>query len=362
MFDKYDPLKKKQFRLINPQGTLTNKAEFTKDADSILEEGLKRMLFARTVDLKAVSFQRQGRMYTYPPNLGQEAIAAAAGLVMKREDWLVPAYRELGAWMAKGATLDELFLYWSGFEDGGAFKNASNMMPVSVPIASQLLHATGIGFALKYKKEPGAVFAFCGDGGTSEGDFHEALNFAGVWKVPVVFVVQNNGYAISCPVSRQTAAESIAVKSVAYGIHGIQIDGNDLAACYQAMKTARDFAEKEQQAVLIEAITYRAGAHTTSDDPGRYRTKEEEEQRKKEDPISRIRKFLLKNDRWSEEEEKTMVEQFGKQVDVAFQKVESAPPYPLEDVFRYQFAEMPETLNRQMAAYQRFSNWKEAQA
>lgn len=362
MFDKYNPLKKKQFRLINPQGTLVNKNEFTEDADSILEEGLKRMLLARTVDLKAVSFQRQGRMYTYPPNLGQEAIAAAAGLVMKDEDWLVPAYRELGAWMAKGATLKEMFLYWSGFEEGGAFKNASNMMPVSVPIASQLLHATGIGFALKYKKEPGAVFAFCGDGGTSEGDFHEALNFAGVWKVPVVFVVQNNGYAISCPVSRQTAAESIAIKSVAYGIRGIQVDGNDLAACYQSMKTARDFAEKEQEPILIECMTYRAGAHTTSDDPGRYRSKEEEEKWKKEDPIARIRTFLVKANRWSESEEEKLVEQFGKQVDVAFQEVESAPPYPLEDVFRYQFAEMPETLRREMAAYQRFASWKEAQA
>ena len=171
MFDKYDPLKKKLFRLIDHRGKVVNKTEFTKDADAILEEGLKRMLLARTVDMRAVSYQRQGRMFTYPPNLGQEAISAAAGLVMKDEDWLVPAYRELGAWMAKGATLYEMFLYWSGFEEGGAFKNAKNMMPVSVPIASQLLHATGIAFALKHRKEPGVAFGFCGDGATSEGDF-----------------------------------------------------------------------------------------------------------------------------------------------------------------------------------------------
>jgi len=362
MFDKYSPLKKKQFRLIDHRGKLVNKTEFTPETDAILEEGLRRMLLTRTVDQRAVSYQRQGRMFTYPPNLGQEAISVAAGLVLKDEDWLAPAYRELGAWLAKGMTLQEVFLYWSGHEDGSAHKKAKNLLPVSVPIASQLLHATGIGYALKHKGAPGVAFGFTGDGGTSEGDFHEALNFAGVWKVPVVFVVQNNGYAISCPVSKQTAAESIAIKSVAYGIRGIQVDGNDLAACYRVMKHARDHAEAHHEPVLIEAMTYRAGAHTTSDDPGRYRTKEEEAAWQDKDPIHRLRTFLAAQDRRSEAEEEKLVEQYGKQVDAAFRDVENYPPYPLEDVFRYQYAEMPEDLKAQMVAYQRFAAARESRS
>lgn len=361
MFDKYSPLKKKIFRLIDHQGKIVNQKEFEDDTDKILEEGLKRILLTRTVDLRAVSYQRQGRMFTYPPNLGQEAATVAAGMVMRDEDWLVPAYRELGAWLAKGVTLKEMFLYWSGHEDGSRHTRAKNVLPIAVPIASQLLHATGIGYALKYQKKPGVVFGFCGDGGTSEGDFHEALNFAGVWNVPVVFVIQNNGYAISCPFEKQTAAESVAIKSVAYGIKGIQVDGNDLAACHQAFKLARDHAEKHKEPVLVEAVTYRAGAHTTSDDPGRYRTKEEEESWKDKDPVIRLRNYLTGKKRWDEADEEKLMEQYGKEVDAAFAEVENYPDYPVEDVFKYQYAEMPDDLKAQLVEYQKFMKWKESQ-
>lgn len=362
MFEAYAPQKKKMFRIMDHRGKIVNKTAFTADIDSVLEEGLKRILLTRTVDLRAVSYQRQGRMYTYPPNIGQEAITVAAGMVMEEKDWLVPAYRELGAWLAKGMTLQEVFLYWSGHEDGSKFTKAKNMLPVSVPIASQLLHATGIGYALKYQEEEGVVFAFCGDGGTSQGDFHEALNFAGVWQVPVVFIIQNNGYAISCPTSKQTASESIAIKSLAYGIKGIQVDGNDLAACYAAMKTAKETAQANMEPVLIECMTYRMGAHTTSDDPSKYRTKEEEESWADKDPVLRLRAYLTAKDRWDESGEEHLMEQYGKEVDVAFADVENYAPYPLEDVFQYQYADMPADLKAQMVAYQKFANWKESQS
>ena len=361
MFDTYSPLKKKMFQLMDHRGKIVSKKAFEAVTEETLVEGLRRILRTRTVDQRAVSYQRQGRMYTYPPNIGQEAITVAAGMVMEDHDWLVPAYRELGAWLAKGVTLQEFFLYWKGHEDGSKFSKAKNMLPVSVPIASQLLHATGIGYALKYQKKDGVVFAFCGDGGTSQGDFHEALNFAGVWKVPVIFVVQNNGYAISCPTAKQTAAESIAVKSVAYGIKGLQVDGNDLAACYQAFKTARETAQENMEPVLIEFMTYRMGAHTTSDDPGKYRTREEEAGWADKDPVLRLRTYLSGLGKWDEKTEEQLLEQYGKEVDAAFKDVEEYTAYPLEDVFQYQYSDMPADLKAQMVDYQKFVNWKETQ-
>ncbi len=360
MFEEYNPLKEKIFRVIDNEGKVINKKWMPEITDKKLIKAYKDMLFARIADLQTVSYQRQGRIYTYPPNHGQEAISGATAMVMRNEDWLVPAFRELGAYIAKGATLKEIFLVFMGNEEGAIFKNANNMLPMSVPIASQLAHATGIGYEIKYNKKEQVVFAFVGDGGTSEGDFHESLNFAAVWKVPVVFIVQNNQYGISTPFKMQTVSKGIAIKSVAYGMEGIQVDGNDFFAMYQAVKNAAEHALAGKGPVLIEAETYRRGAHTTSDDPTKYRTKEEETVWGLKDPLYRLNKYLINKKIWTQKEEDQLVIEYKKEVDRQFEAAENHPAYQLEDVFKYMYDEMPEDLKKQQNDYENFMKWKEA--
>jgi pyruvate dehydrogenase E1 component alpha subunit len=358
MFKEYTPLKNKMFQVMDNHGKITNPKWMPEIEPERLVKIYKDMLFARTADLQTVSYQRQGRIYTYPPNYGQEAIAAAAGALIKDHDWMVPAFRELGTMLAKGVTLKEMFLYFMGNEEGSNFKNAKFTLPISVPIASQLVHAAGIGYAINYKKERKVVYAFVGDGGTSEGDFHEAINFAGVWKVPVIFIIQNNQYGISTPTSMQTASENLAVKSVAYGVKGIQVDGNDIFAMYKVLEESSELCLNGEGPVLIEAVTYRKGAHTTSDDPTKYRTKEEEESWEEKDPIRRLKAYLIANDMWSEKEEEKIIPQFKEEIDRQFIEAENHPPYPKEDVFRHLYAEMPDDLKEQENQYDRFLQWK----
>jgi len=360
MFDQFDPADDKMLQVIDNNGKVISKELMPKLSDDGMLKLYKDMLFVRTLDHMIVSYQRQGRVYTYPPNYGQEAIGVAAGAVLRHEDWLVPAFRELGAWLAKGVTMKEVFMFNMGFEEGTRFAGANHMLPSSVPIASQLLHASGIGYAIKYQKKDEVVMAFVGDGGTSEGDFHEALNFAGVWKVPVIFVVQNNQYAISVPVKMQTASVNIAIKSKAYGIKGIKVDGNDIFAMLAAFRYAHEYARKEQQAVLIEAVTYRKGAHTTSDDPTKYRTTEEEKEWDLKDPLRRMRLFLEKKKLWSEDQEKKLVDEYEKEIDRQFIETEQTVQYPLEDAIKYTYAEMPQDLRDQQIEHEKFLQWKNA--
>lgn len=354
MFKEYNPIKKKQFQIIDNEGKIMNQKFMLKLSDDEILKAYKDMLFARTADLQIVSYQRQGRIYTYPPNYGQEAIGSAIGKVMAETDWLVPAFREMGAWLAKGVSLKEIFLYFMGHEDGSLLKNAKNMLPISVPIASQLTHAAGIAYEIKFHKKKDVVFAVVGDGGTSEGDFHEGLNFAGVWNVPVVFVVQNNQYGISTPFKIQTASDGIAIKAMAYGIEGIQVDGNDYFAMYQALKTAREHAAVGKGPVLIEAVTYRKGAHTTSDDPTKYRTKKEEESWEVKDPLKRLKLFLTDKKLFSEKEEQKLISEYKKEIDRQFEEVEHNMNYPLDDVFQYLYEELPADLLVQKKEYERY--------
>ncbi|MDX9729880.1 MAG: pyruvate dehydrogenase (acetyl-transferring) E1 component subunit alpha [Bacteroidales bacterium] len=358
MFDQFDPADDKMLQVIDNNGKVISKELMPKLSDDEMLKLYKDMLFVRTLDHMIVSYQRQGRVYTYPPNYGQEAIGVAAGAVLRHDDWLVPAFRELGAWLAKGATMKDVFMFNMGFEEGTKFAGANHMLPSSVPIASQLLHAAGIGYAIKYEKKDEVVMAFVGDGGTSEGDFHEALNFAGVWKVPVIFVVQNNQYAISVPVKMQTASINMAIKSKAYGIKGIKVDGNDIFAMLAAFRYAHEYARKESQAVLIEAVTYRKGAHTTSDDPTKYRTTDEEKEWDLKDPLRRMKLFLEKKKLWSDAQEEKLVDEYNKEIDRQFMETEQTVTYPLEDAFKYTYAEMPQELRDQQIEHEKFLQWK----
>ena len=357
--DDYKPIDNKLFQIIDNEGKLINPSYFPEISNDNLIKAYKSMLFARTADVMAVSFQRQGRMYTYPPNYGQEAISIAAGLLVREDDWLVPAFREMGAWLAKGATLKEIFLYFIGNEEGTVFINAKHMLPISVPIASQLLHAVGVGYEINYHKKDEVVFAFVGDGGTSTGDFNEALNFAAVWKTPVIFIVQNNQYAISVPLKKQSTAINLAVKSLAFGLPGIKVDGNDVFAMYAALKEAHDYARNGNGPMLIEALTYRMGAHTTSDDPTKYRTKEEEQEWAKTNPLKRLKQYLLDHDLWKEDEEQ-LIAQYKKEVERQFEEAENHKAYELDDVFNYMYVDMPDELKRQKVDYENFLAWKEA--
>ncbi len=360
MFTEYSVLENKLFQIIDDNGKVVNPSYMPSLSDSEVLKVYKQMLFARTADLQTVSYQRQGRIFTYPPNYGQEAISAAVGLRIRENDWLVPAFREMGAMLAKGVTLKELFMYFMGYEDGSAFKGANRVLPISVPIASQLVHASGIGYAINQTKEDSIVYAFVGDGGTSEGDFHEAINFAGVWKVPVIFIIQNNQYGISTPTRMQTASESLAIKAVAYGVKGIKVDGNDLFAMIKAIDESIEVCKKGEGPVLIEAITYRKGAHTTSDDPTKYRTKEEEMEWDKKDPMKRLMGYLQERGLWSSNEEEAILPQYKEEVDRQFIEAENYGPYPKEDIFKFMYTQMPEDLKDQLNEYERFLKWKES--
>jgi pyruvate dehydrogenase E1 component alpha subunit len=361
MFKEFDPAKNKIFRIMDNNGKIINPKWKPDIKDQDIVKAYRDMLFVRTADQMAVSYQRQGRMFTYPPNYGQEAISQALSMVwQKDDDWMVPAFRELGAWLAKGATMTDIFMYYMGYEEGTVFRNAKNILPIAVPIASQLLHAAGLGYAVKYKKEDKVVYGVIGDGGTSHGDFHEALNFASVWKVPVVYIIQNNQYAISVPLKKQTNSINLAVKAKAYGMPGLYVDGNDVFAMHAALKEATEYARQGNGPVLIEALTYRKGAHTTSDDPTKYRTKEEENEWFKTDPIDRLKAYLDTNKLSNDIDEEKLIDQFKKEVDRQFSEAENHEAYKLEDAFKYNYVEMPDDLKNQMREHENFLKWKEA--
>lgn len=358
IFRDFDPLEDKMLQVIDNEGKVVNEDLMPALDDETIIEAYKQMLYERIADEMAISYQRQGRMYTYTPNLGQEAIHIAAGMNIRREDWLVPAFREMGTLLAKGVSMKDMFLFYLGNEQGGSFKNAHHVLPIAISIGTQIHHATGIGFSVKYRKKDEVVYTFIGDGGTSEGDFSEGLNFAGVWEVPVVFTIQNNQYAISVPVKSQTRSINLAVKSVAFGIPGIKVDGNDFFAMYLAYKTASEYARSGKGAILIEALTYRRGAHTTSDDPSKYREKDEETLWGLTDPLIRLKRYMENKGIWHIDEEK-LISTYRSEIDALFVDAEMNKSYPWEDVFGNIYTDMPDELKRQKMEYAQFLSWKE---
>ena len=358
VFRDFNPIEDKMLQVIDNEGNVVNRELMPELDDEIIIDAYKQMLYERLADEMAVSYQRQGRMYTYTPNIGQEAIHIAAGMNIREEDWLVPAFREMGTLLAKGATMKEMFLFYLGNEHGGSFKNVRHVLPIAISIGTQFHHAVGIGYSVKYRKKDEVVFTFIGDGGTSEGDFSEGLNFAGVWQVPVIFTIQNNQYAISVPVKAQTNSINLAVKSVAFGIPGIKVDGNDFFAMYLAYKTASEYARAGGGAMLIEAFTYRRGAHTTSDDPSKYRGKEEETMWGLADPLIRLKRYMQNKGIWNIDEEK-LTEEYKSQIDTQFVEAENDKSYPVDDIFGHMYTDMPDELKRQKMEYEQFLSWKE---
>ena len=313
--------------------------------DPKLVDMLKLMLFTRAADAKAVSLQRQGRAATYAPTLGEEAVNIGTVTAMRKGDIFVPAFRQHGVYLARGLPLDLFYLYWMGFEEGNVIPPGVNGFPMSVPVGTQMPHSVGVAFAQKYKKTGNVVVAYVGDGGTSEGDFYEAMNFAGVWKAPLVVIIQNNQWAISVPRPKQSAAETLAQKAIAAGIPGIQVDGNDAIAVYKATSDA--IKNSANGPTVIECVTYRQGMHTTSDDPTKYRNESDVEGWLKKDPLLRMRIYLTKKGLWSEQIENQVTEDLKKRIDEGVAKAESFKPDP-KAMFSNLYSFMPEVLAEEL--------------
>lgn len=315
--------------------------------NELLDRMYRLMVLGRLWDHKCMMLQRTGRMFTYAPLEGQEAIAVGSVLASKPEDWLFPTYREWFVYHLRGGPLHMVDMTWMGMEEGMKLDRNLRVFPYAIPIASHLPHAVGAAYALRMKGEKCACIAYCGDGATSEGDFHDALNFAGVWHAPCVFVISNNQWAISVPRKNQTNSETLAQKALAYGFSGVQVDGNDVLAVYRAVKEAADAARAGKEPRVVECITYRMGPHTTADDPKRYRSEDEILYWRERDPIKRFLFYLEKKDIWNEAYEKKIHEEADKLIEDAIAKAESFKQDPKE-MFRHVYAGMTKNLEEQM--------------
>ena len=336
-------------QVLNEQGTLVGPLPaFAKD-HSALKELYKIMVLTRTFDKKAIALQRTGKMGTYAPINGQEAISTAIGHAMRPEDVLVPYYRDYAAQIQRGVKMSEILSFWGGDERGSQYACNSQDLPICVPIASQCLHATGVAFAFQYRNEARVAVVCIGEGGTSEGDFYEAINVAGTWKLPVVFVVNNNQWAISVPREKQTGTETIAQKAIAAGFEGLQVDGNDILATRQVVGDAIEKARRGEGPTLIEALSYRLSDHTTADDATRYQPCEEVHKAKPREPIGRFKEFLVREKIWNAEEEEQLVIHCADEVEKAVGEYLDTSPQPVSSIFDYHYAELPEYLVEQRA-------------
>ena len=344
-FERFDPMKGECLQILDPEGVV--REELRPDLPDIQVQGLyERMSVMRLADRMAMNLQREGGMGTYAPFYGQEAAQASAAF-LEPSDWLVPTYRETGALYLRGMPLSGLYRYWMGDERGLLVPEGLRVLPIAIVVGAQPLHAVGLSWAMKLRGEKSAVAAYFGDGASSQGDVHEAMNFAGVFQTPTVFICQNNEFAISLPRSRQTAAATIAQRAAGYGFPGLWIDGNDIFAVAGAMCEALAAARAGQGPRLIEMLTYRLGPHTTADDPTKYRTNQEVEAHKPFDPLLRLRRYLETKGLWSEAREAELLKRGQAEVEEAARQAKAAPAPDPDDIFAYTYRRMPAYLARQ---------------
>ena len=327
---------------LAPDGSINRPLPaFASDA-SLLASLYRAMVLLRNFDRKAVALQRTGRLGTYAVSLGQEAVSVGIASAMREEDVLLPSYRDNGALIWRGVKLEEILLFWGGDERGNHFSGPVQDFPFCVPVGSQAPHAAGVAYAFKLRKQPRVAVCMFGDGATSKGDVYEAMNFAGVHKLPVVFVATNNQWAISVPLRLQTASETLAQKAIAAGFIGEQVDGSDVVAVRAAAEDAIAAARDGQGPHFIEALTYRLGDHTTSDDASRYRPEEEVQARWKEEPIARLRAFLAGQKMWSKADEEQLAAECHARVEAAVERYLATEPRGGETMFDHLYADLPE--------------------
>lgn len=337
-----------KYQILNENSIVVDALpEWAKDPE-VIKVLYGHMVLARTFDKKAIALQRTGKMGTYAPINGQEAISTAIGHAMRKEDVFIPYYRDYAAQFQRGVKMSEILSYWGGDERGSNYANNKEDLPICVPIASQCLHAAGIAYAFKYRKQKRVAVVTLGDGGTSEGDFYEALNVASAFKLPFVCIINNNYWAISVPLSQQTAAKTLAQKAIAAGMKSMQVDGNDLIACREIIGAAIEKA-RNGTPVLIEAITYRLSDHTTADDATRYQPPEEVEIARRNEPVLRLRKYMETQGFWNAELERQLAENCSQEIQTAVDEYLARERQPVSAIFDYHFAELPDYLVEQRA-------------
>lgn len=322
--------------------------DFASDRRTLVEM-YRTMWLTRTFDAKAVSLQRTGRLGTFASSLGQEAVSVGVGSAMTDDDVLVPSFREQGAQLWRGVTPVELLLFWGGDERGNDFAGPRHDLPICIPVGTHVAHATGVALALQLRGERRAVVCVMGDGATSRGDVYEAMNYAGVRRVPVVYVVSNNQWAISVPRASQTAAATLAQKAVASGFDGEQVDGNDVIAVRDRLAAALELARGGGGPTLIEALTYRLADHTTADDASRYRDDREVSDRWRDDPIARLRALLVSRFDWSTDDEEAVLAGCRHRIDAAADAYLAFDPAPPVSMFDHLYATLPASLGAQRA-------------
>lgn len=339
-------------QILNEEGKIVNEDLVPDLSDDELKELMRRMVYTRILDQRSIALNRQGRLGFYAPTAGQEASQLASHFALEKEDFLLPGYRDVPQLIWHGLPLYQAFLFSKGHFHGNQIPEDMNALPPQIIIGAQYIQTAGVALGMKKRGKNAVAVTYTGDGGTSQGDFYEGINFAGVYKAPAIFIVQNNGFAISVPRELQTNAKTLAQKAVAAGIEGIQVDGMDVFAVYAATKHARERAINGEGPTLIETITYRYGPHTMSgDDPTRYRSEELDNEWAKKDPLIRFRKYLESKNLWSEEEENKVIEEAKEDIKNAIKQAEKYPKQKVTDLIANMFEELPSHLAEQMEEY-----------
>lgn len=339
-------------QILNEEGEVVNESAVPNLTDEQLQELMRRMVYTRILDQRSISLNRQGRLGFYAPTAGQEASQIASHFALEKEDFILPGYRDVPQIIWHGLPLHQAFLWSRGHFQGIQIPEDLHILPPQIIIGAQYVQTAGVALGMKKNGKKSVAITYTGDGGTSQGDFYEGINFAGAYQVPAIFIVQNNQFAISTPVAKQTAARTLAQKAVAAGIPGIQVDGMDPLAVYAAVKEARDRAINGEGPTLIETLTFRYGPHTMSgDDPTRYRTKELESEWEKKDPLVRFRKYLENKGIWNEEMEEKVIEQAKEDIKEAIKKADTAPKQKVTDLISIMNEELPANLKEQYEIY-----------
>jgi pyruvate dehydrogenase E1 component alpha subunit len=340
---------------LDAQGHATRALPAFADDAATLVALYRAMVRTRAFDAKAVALQRTGKLGTFASSVGQEAIGVGLAYAMAPADALFPSYRDHAAQLLRGVTMTESLLYWGGDERGSQFCAAPHDFPNCVPIGTQVCHAAGAAYAFRLRGEARAAVAVVGDGGTSKGDFYEAMNMAGIWQAPLVIVVNNNQWAISMPRAQQSAAQTLAQKAIAAGIEGLQVDGNDVIAMLEVTHAALAKARRGDGPTLIEALTYRLGDHTTADDATRYRDPELVAQQWRAEPIARLRQYLMARAIWSKTDEEALAKACHDEVETAVAAYLAVAPPTVDAMFDHLYATLPHSLEAQRDEARRFA-------
>lgn len=339
-------------QILNEEGEVVNESAMPDLSDEQLQELMTRMVYTRILDQRSISLNRQGRLGFYAPTAGQEASQLASQFALEKEDFILPGYRDVPQLIWHGLPLYQAFLFSRGHFKGNQMPEGVNVISPQIIIGAQYIQTAGVALGMKKRGAKSVAITYTGDGGASQGDFYEGINFAGAFKAPAIFIVQNNRFAISTPVEKQSAAKTIAQKAVAAGIPGIQVDGMDPLAVYAAVKDARDRAVNGEGPTLIETLTYRYGPHTMAgDDPTRYRTSELDSEWEKKDPLVRFRKFLENKGIWNEEKENEVIARAKDEIKEAIKLADAEPQQKVTDLINNMFEELPNNLKEQYEIY-----------